>query len=228
MHDTFPSRPVRRGAGAASLVVAAALLLSACGGGDSASSNKADKVPGADTGTKTAAPSASASADGIERPDITLPKDVKNVFEGWQTGDPQQDAVLADSRRHINAIDAAVTEGTPQTKKFPAVDFYTKDAALLDAYQYIASFYKAGQSFSGTARYYNQHVKLQNTGAASVTYCADETTAYTKDRKTGKVEKGTPSSDDYILYNTQLKKNTKGVWQTVVITSDGGAKACQR
>jgi hypothetical protein len=225
MQRSYHLGHVRRTASAAALAATTVLLLSACR--SSTSSDGTDKIAGADAATQSASPTPSAKPDGIDRPKVVLPHDMKNVFEGWATGDPKKDAVLVDSRWHINSVDAAVTNKNAQTKDFPAVDFYTKDAALLDAYQYIASFYKAGESFYGTDRYYNQRVTLEGNDAASVTYCSDETKAYTKDRKTGKVEKGTPSPDDYIFYNTRLKKNAKGVWQTVVIASDAGAKACQ-
>ena len=46
-------------------------------------------------GKKRESPSPTASDDGIERPEIKLPKDVKNVFEGGGTGDAKKDAILA-------------------------------------------------------------------------------------------------------------------------------------
>ena len=147
MQRSYHLGHVRRTASAAALAATTVLLLSACR--SSTSSDGMDKIAGADAATQSASPTPSAKPDGIDRPKVVLPHDMKNVFEGWATGDPKKDAVLVDSRWHINSVDAAVTNKNAQTKDFPAVDFYTKDAALLDAYQYIASFYKAGESFTG-------------------------------------------------------------------------------
>ncbi|MFE2373930.1 hypothetical protein [Streptomyces sp. NPDC059398] len=226
MHDTTPSRLARRGAGAAAVAVAAALVLSACGGGHSSSSGKAgknDKIAGADTGA-TAAPSASASPDGIERPKVVLPKGVSNVFEGGKTGDPKQDAILADNARSLDAINAAIT--TDDKKLLPAVRFYNKGDALTSALSYIQGFYDDGRSYVGTARYYNRKVTPLKDGAVAVTYCQDATKTYPKNRKTGKVSHPAASSGDYTFFNERLEKNDKGVWQSANVISGEGGKKC--
>lgn len=224
MQHTSHSRSVRRGAGAASLAVAAALLLSACGGGDSSSSDKADKVAGADTGTKAAAPSASASGDGIKRPKVVLPKGVSNVFEGGKTGDPKQDAVLADNARNLDAINAAIT--TDAKKLTPALQFYNKGDALTAALAFIQGFYDDGRSYVGTTRYYNRKVTPLKGGAVALTYCQDATKTYPKDRKTGKVTHSPGSADDYAFFNERLEKNDKGIWQSTSVISGAGADKC--
>ncbi|WP_405944076.1 hypothetical protein [Streptomyces sp. NBC_00932] len=229
MQHTSHSRLMRRGAGAASLVVAAALLLSACGGGDSSSSDKADKsgkIAGADTGKDTASPAASDSApgDGIKRPKVVLPKGVSNVFEGGKTGDPKQDAILADNARSLDAINAAIT--TDAKKLLPAVQFYNKGDALASALSYIQGFYDDGTSYVGTARYYNRKVTPLKGGAVAVTYCQDGSKTYPKDRKTGKVTHPPASADDYTFFNERMEKNDKGVWQSAAVISDSGSKKC--
>ncbi|NDZ77596.1 hypothetical protein G3I19_03460 [Streptomyces sp. SID10853] len=224
MHDTFLSRPVGRGAGAAALVVAAALLLSACGGGDSASSDKAEKVPGADTGKQSASPSASNAGDGIKRPKVVLPKGVSDVFEGGKTGDPKKDAVLADNARNLDAINAAIT--TDAKKLTPALRFYNKDDALTSALSYIQGFYDDGRSYVGAARYYNRKVTPLKGGAVALTYCQDATKTYPKDRRTGKVTHPAASSGDYTFFNERLEKNDKGVWQSASVISGAGDQKC--
>ncbi|MFI1356778.1 hypothetical protein ACH4TV_24835 [Streptomyces sp. NPDC020898] len=96
---------------AAALAATAALLLTACGSGDDKSSNN-DEIAGADAGgsTPSASPSPSTS-DSIERPDITLSADAKDVFEAWKTGDTTEDAVLADAARAQTAMNNAILKG---------------------------------------------------------------------------------------------------------------------
>ncbi|MEJ1196819.1 MULTISPECIES: hypothetical protein [unclassified Streptomyces] len=80
---------------ATAFAATAALLLTACGGGDDKSQEN-DKIAGADTESSPAATSPSgAASDSADRPEITLPQGVKDVFEKWETGDAAKDAVLA-------------------------------------------------------------------------------------------------------------------------------------
>lgn len=214
---------------AAAMTAAAVLSLSACGGGDGDSKDKdTDKIAGAGQGDeKSDSPSPKASADGVDRPEIKLPKDVKNVFEGGGTGDAKKDAVLADNERRINAIDEAITV---DAKTHPALKFYSSGEALLTAADYIQSFRKESKSFVGTTRYYDRKVTFLKEGVAAVAYCQDGTKTYPKDLKTGKVDRSIPeSADDYGFYNTRLKKNAKGVWQTESVTYvEEATKKCMK
>ncbi|WP_395575316.1 hypothetical protein [Streptomyces sp. BK79] len=209
---------------AAALTAAVTLLLSGCGGSDGEDSGK-DGIAGADTGASaSASPSPSASEDDIDRPEIKLPSDVKNVFEGGETGDPVKDAVLADNERRVNSIDEAIVV---DAEKHPALEFYSKDEALMSAATYIKSFYDNDRSFTGETRYYDREVTLAKDGSATVTYCMDATGTYPKDRKTDKVDRSVKASpSDYVFYNTRLEKSTQGVWQTVSVSSTEAAKRC--
>ncbi|MFE6419120.1 hypothetical protein PS783_21260 [Streptomyces enissocaesilis] len=209
---------------AAALTAAVTLLLSGCGGSDSEDSGK-DEIAGADTGASaSASPSPSAIEDGIDRPEIKLPSDVKNVFEGGSTGDPVKDAVLADNERMINSIDEAITV---DAEEHPALKFYSKDNALIAAASYVQSFYEAGTTWTGSTRYYDREVTLSGENAATVTYCGDETKSYSKDRKTKEVKKTPGDADDYVSYSARVQKNTDGVWQTTNVVSERGAEKCQ-
>ncbi|MFC1257973.1 hypothetical protein ACIGKG_09795 [Streptomyces rochei] len=209
---------------AAALTAAVTLLLSGCGGSDSEDSGK-DEIAGADTGASaSASPAPSASADGVDRPEIKLPSDVKNVFEGGSTGDPVKDAVLADNERMINSIDEAITV---DAEEHPALKFYSKDNALIAAASYVQSFYEAGTTWTGSTRYYDREVTLSGENAATVTYCGDETKSYSKDRKTKEVKKTPGDADDYVSYSARVQKNADGVWQTTNVVSERGAEKCQ-
>lgn len=209
---------------ASALTAAAVLSLSACGGSDDGGSTANDKIEGAESGEKRESPSPTASDDGIERPEIKLPKDVKNVFEGGKTGDAEKDAILADNERRLESIDEAITV---DAKDHPALKFYSAGDALLSAADYIQGFYKNGNSFVGTTRYYDRKVTILKAGTAAVSYCMDATKTYPQDRKTDKVDRSIPSSaSDYAFYNSRVEKNSEGVWQTTLVTSTEGAKQC--
>ncbi|MEU1017747.1 hypothetical protein [Streptomyces sp. NPDC005898] len=207
---------------AAALAASAALLLSACGGSDDNKSN--DKIAGADTGSKKpASPSSSATADGVDRPEIKLPKDDKLLFE--ESDDAKEASVLNDNREFIRATDDAIIRGDPKSS---ALRFYAKSDALKVSVDWVQQFVDAGQTVSGTVRYYNREVTFLKDGTAGLTYCGDETKAYNKDRKTGKRSDGVSSSSDaYVFYNLHLEKDSKGVWQAEQMMSKRGAQQCR-
>ncbi|EFL32703.1 lipoprotein [Streptomyces viridochromogenes DSM 40736] len=208
----------------AALTASAALLLTACGsgGGDESSS---DKIAGADSAeTPSASASASASADGIDRPEIKLPSDMKNVFEDRQTGDPQKDAILADNERAISTVDQAMAYGD---MKKSGMAFYYTDSALTGVYYYAKDNIARKTAWAGTLRYFDRQVRVFDKTSAAVTYCADESNANVKDLKTDKVNVVETSPDSYVYYNTSVRKNSDGVWQIWKLDEDRGAKRCQ-
>ncbi|WP_232109985.1 hypothetical protein [Streptomyces buecherae] len=210
------------------LLVAASMTLTACGGDSDSGSDSKDKIKGAETSSTpppvTSTPSSTPMDDGIDRPEIKLPADVKNVFEDSKTGDPKKDAVLADSERGLNAIDEAITSGSTER---PALKFYVKDMALLSALEYIKSYYDAGVTFTGSTRYYNRKVTFLKDGSAVVNYCSDQTKSSSVNKKTGKVKKNEPGPGNVGYYTDTLTKNNLGVWQMTKAISTSGGEKCQ-
>jgi hypothetical protein len=207
---------------ATAFAATAALLLTACGGGDDKPEGN-DEIVGADTGGPSAtAPSATPSGSA-DRPEITLPKGVEDVFERWQTGDAAKDAVLADAARAQTAINHAITQGKTDT---PGLTFYYEGKALTTSVKWVQKWLDAGITYTGTTRYFNPKVELFDKKSAGVSFCADESKAYNKDRKTGKVDKSPATDDSYVLYNTRLEKNEQGVWRTTDGTSVRGSETC--
>ncbi|MFD5633739.1 hypothetical protein ACFWJM_06285 [Streptomyces sp. NPDC127077] len=201
-----------------------ALLLTACGGGDD-SPKANDKIAGADQGsTRSATPSASPSGNA-DRPDITLPGDVKDEFDGWKTGDATKDAVLADAGRAQTAMNDAIIKGTSDTS---GLAFYYKGKALTSSVKWVQKWLDAGISYTGTTRYYSPKVEIFDSKSAGVSFCADETKAFNKDRKTKKVDRTPAGNDAFVLYNTRLEKTAEGVWRTSDGTSVRGSKTCVR
>jgi hypothetical protein len=208
---------------AAALAATAALLLTACGSGDDNSKSN-DKIAGADTGdtATSTSPSAGASDPG-DRPKITFPKGVENKFENWKTGDPTEDTVLSDVAQTVNAVDDAILRGDTNSA---TLAYYRQGKALVSAQKWVQSWLDEDLTWTGVTRYFNPNVKVADSDSAAVVYCADESKAYNKDRKTDKVDKSPSGESPYVTYSTQLKKNSKGVWQTTEVLSKRGDKTC--
>jgi hypothetical protein len=210
---------------AAGMTAASLVLLTACGGGGG--DNGSDKIQTTQTSTPSATASASPAASAtpaVKRPVITLPADAKNVFEDQHTGDPTRDTVLVDEAQGVTSVYAAIAEGKAHT---PALEFYNSGKALGAAVDFIQGWVDKGETWTGTIRYFDRKVTMRSDGSAVVIYCSDESKAYIKNRKTGKVTYSAPSADGYVQYNERLVKSTQGVWQIDNVISDRGAKACQ-
>ncbi|EGJ75031.1 putative lipoprotein [Streptomyces sp. Tu6071] len=198
--------------------------LAACGSDDGG--GKDDKtVAGAEEKTTRPAPSPSASASAVKRPEIKLPKDISMTFEGGKTGDAAKDKALADSAERMRALNAVIAGTDPGGK---ALAVYTTGTATEASASWINQFKDAGLTITGQFRYYDRKATVNDDGTATVVFCADESKAYAKEEKTGKVRRTTPSDEDFIIYNTRLAKNDDGIWQTTQVISKAGVKQCVR
>jgi hypothetical protein len=202
----------------------AALLLAGCGGGGGGSKAN-DKIAGADSGSKTpASPRASASSSD-HRPKITLPSDLTLTFEDSNTGDAVKDAALADSAERMRAVDAAIAGTDP---KGEALAYYNTGKALEAALSWVAQFKKDHATVTGEVRYYDRKVTLDKSKTSAIlTFCADESKGFSKDKKTNKIARTPVTRNSYVLYNTRLDKNADRVWQTSQIISSRRAAQCQ-
>ncbi|MEW2807546.1 hypothetical protein AB0929_10575 [Streptomyces massasporeus] len=208
---------------AAALVAAAALLLTACGSGDGSSKSN-DKIEGADAGDAATPASPSAGTSGPnDRPKITVPEGVENKFEGWKTSDPAENAVLSDVTQTVNAVDDAILRGDTNSA---TLAYYRQGKALVSAQKWVRAWLDEDLTWTGATRYFNPKVKVADSDTAEVVYCADESKAYNKNRKTGTVDKSPSDESPYVTYSTQLKKNSKGIWQPTEVLSKRGDKTC--
>jgi hypothetical protein len=91
--------------------------------------------------------------------------------------------------------------------------------------QRIAEVKKAGQTITGTYRYYRIDAQASGSGMLAH-YCEDQSKAFGKDLKTGKVNRNTPSAKSYLYYTADLIKNSTGTWQVSQINWTKGAKEC--
>jgi hypothetical protein len=211
---------------AAAVTTCAVLLLAACGGSDA---KNPDKIPNVETGSPSTSASASASASptattSAGRPTITFPSYAKDVFEDQHTGNPVKDAVLADNEQFVRSVDDALFQGSTKTE---ALGFYSTGKGLENSITYVQGALAKGYMWTGTVRFFDRKVSLLGNGSASVVYCSDESKEFPEHRKTGKIDNVPTTADSYVLYNTDLKKNAAGVWQTDNILADRGSKQCQ-
>ncbi|WP_405686562.1 hypothetical protein OG204_21980 [Streptomyces sp. NBC_01387] len=211
---------------AAALATAAALLLTACGGSDDGKSKNSGKIAGADEGaTKAASPSASASAgDAAGRPKISLPSDISYTFDWPKTGNADKDAVLSDGEQALKAVDMAIVK---QDALDPAYRFYYEGEVAGSTQEYIAAYVKAKARITGTYRYYDAAVVISGKNRATLAFCQDQGKAFDLYLKTKKIDKTPVTKDSYVLYNTALHKNDKGVWVTTFLNSQRGSSKCQ-
>ncbi|MFE9410120.1 hypothetical protein ACFYN0_15175 [Streptomyces sp. NPDC006704] len=208
------------------LATAGALVLAGCGGG-AGEAKKATPSHDRPSAPAPATPpvSAPAPADATNRPKVTLPAGDELIFEPERVGDPVKDAVLADNAAYLRAIEEAIDHQDPASK---SVAYYSVGQNRIGDAQWIAGFAKDGTTVTGTTRLFDRQVTLGTDGTARLTYCGDETKGFTKDRRTGRVNVTPPDKDSYVSYVTQLRENTRGVWQTTRVTSVRGDAKCQR
>ncbi|MFE5599926.1 hypothetical protein ACFQ8O_12140 [Streptomyces coelicoflavus] len=211
---------------AATFTAAAALLLTACGGDDSSP----DDIEGAETGT--ASPSASASTPGtadVKRPDVSLPEDLKLVFDFEKPSDADAAAALGDAANYIRALNHAITE---QNVKDPAYGFYSAAGAARYAESQIQEYVDGGWTLTGEDRYYQAETSPVGEGKKAksilVTFCEDQSKAYGKEVKTGKVHRTEESLTSYQKFSLLMApQQNSPVWRAQQITVEGKATECR-
>lgn len=209
---------------AAAFTAATVLLLSACGGGDDGADDK-DKVTGASSGKASASASPSAGpSDSTQRPKITVPSDLTYDFQWPKTGDKDKDAVLNDAEQFIRARDMAIAEQDPLHK---AYRFYTDGETAASTQEYVQAWVDALSRGTGRDRFYAASATVHDDGTAALTYCEDQSRAFDKSIKTGKVNHTETTKNSYVFYATKLRKNNLGVWITTFINSQRGSAQCQ-
>lgn len=213
---------MRRRAAAACLIVAAALSVTGCSGDSSDTGN--DKIAGADSGeSDSASPSASASAEA-GAPTFDLPADIEVTVERQSTGDATKDAILRDTAYAAQARIEAFAKGDGQT-----VNMNRYFAAYARTYwvENAATFKRDGLTVTGDYRYFDFEVTdVANGKTAAVHYCEDQSKAYNKEIKTGKVQRTQPSDKDFVLYTLQAVQDSAGDWQVTQQSWKKGDAAC--
>lgn len=200
------------------LTTTAALLLTACGG---SGGGKTDDIKGADTGSKSPSASASASApSGVKRPVIALPSSFQLTFANWTSSDPVEQAVLDDAKEELRAGYAAIIADNPDSKD---VAFYDTEGVIQQTRSWIKSYTDKNVTVIGELPAFDPKVTLARTGkGASLSYCTDESKAYTKNRKTGKKQGNPAGTNPDVRYVVSLAKSPRGVWQNAGVHAQRG------
>jgi hypothetical protein len=210
---------------AATFAATAALTLTACGGGDDSSST--DDIKEADTGASSPSASASESADA-DRPDVSVPKDLKLVFDFDKPSDAKHAAALADAQNYIRALDHGIAEQDPND---PAYQFYSAAQAAQYAKSQIEAWVKGKWTVTGTDRYYDEEVTTLNDGkGVLVTFCRNQAKFYSKEIETGKILYTEENLESYQTFRLLMvpPSGSAEVWKTGNIEVIGKAKECQR
>ncbi|MEV8568643.1 hypothetical protein AB0436_24190 [Streptomyces sp. NPDC051322] len=206
---------------AAALAVSAGLLLTACGGGGDSSS---DKIKGADEGSSSPPAASASTSPDATRPKIEIPKSFQLDFQGWTSSDSDEQAVLNDGKEQVKAGYAAIIANDPEADYLA---FYDTDAGLSQDRNWIKTYTDKDLTVIGKAPVYDAKATLlgSNKTRAMLSYCMDESKAYSKNRKTGKTEGNPAGTDPEVFYTSTLQKSDKGVWQTVSVDSKRGGCA---
>ncbi|MGQ4376386.1 hypothetical protein ACN6K9_006713 [Streptomyces sp. SAS_267] len=200
---------------------AALLLLTACGGGGTEPKGH-DEIAGAG-GARSASPGVRATPP-TGRPEIELPSDLTYTFEWPKTGDEDKDAVLRDSEQSIRAVDLAIANQDALDKAYL---FYYEGEAAAQTQKFVEAYVNAKARTTGTYRYYAPAVKVNGADSASLVYCEDQSKAYDMYLKPKRIDKTAVTKNSYVLYNTQLHKNGKGVWVIEKLLSQRGSTKCR-
>lgn len=213
-----------------SLTAATALLLTGCGGGDDKDSGK-DKIAGADDGgaKKSASPSAAKEVRGIDRPKMTLPSDVRIVFDEADLSDADQAAAASDAHNFARAIRYGIVE---QDVNNAAYKFYSELKSPAQAYakDQIKQRVDKGLTISGEMRFSRTKVTpAENKKTSVVSFCSDSSKLFSKEVKTKKVHHTEPSISDYYSWQVLMtpSKNAKGLWRAQKVQVQDKAEECR-
>ncbi|MEV8016824.1 hypothetical protein AB0O76_10845 [Streptomyces sp. NPDC086554] len=214
----------------AALAATAALLLTACGSGDDGAKDN-DKIAGAEQGAekpkKSAEPSGAPAEDKPDGVDLTLPKDMKLVFDWEKPKDKNEAAAMGDAANFVRAIYHGVDK---RTAKNAAVTTYATGEGLHYAKVQIDSRVEDGWTATGTRRHYEATTRsTANGNSVEVAFCADSSKFYGKEVKTGKVQKTKPSISDFDHFKIIMVKfpTGKGLWQASKVFVEEKAEKCQ-
>jgi hypothetical protein len=204
---------------AAACTVAATLLLTACGGGDDSSSGD---IKGAETGASGPSASASASSDS-DRPDVSVPKDLKLVFDFDEPSDAKQAAALETATNYIRALKHGIVQQDPDD---PAYQYYSTGGAARYAKQQIQAWVDGGWTPTGTDKYFDAETANVGSTGVLVTFCRNQATSYSKKIKTGKIHYTKESLDSYQKFSI-LTRPLSGSWKAQQIEVQGRVEACK-
>ncbi|WP_431988020.1 hypothetical protein [Streptomyces parvulus] len=209
---------------AAAFTATATLLLTACGGGDESSP---EDIKGAGGGSPSASAPASGGAADVKRPDVSVPGDLKLVFDFEKPSDADEAAALGDAANFIRAMDHGIAQQDPND---PAYQFYSTGGAQKYAKSQIEAWVKDGWTVTGEDRYFNADIEPVGQGDSTlVTFCRNQAKFYSKKVKTGKVNYTDENLDSYQKFSLLMSPSeaSEAVWQARQIEVQGRVQECK-
>ncbi|MFH9588024.1 hypothetical protein ACH4LS_23180 [Streptomyces luteogriseus] len=131
----------------------------------------------------------------------------------------EQRQVLSFVTQTVNAVHDTTLRGDTNSA---ALAHYSQGKALMSAPKWIRAWLDEDLTWTECTRSFDPKVKVADSDTAAVVYCVDESKAYNKNRKFGTVDKSPSDENLYVTYSTQLKKISKGIWQTTEVLSKRG------
>ncbi|MEU9587279.1 hypothetical protein [Streptomyces werraensis] len=214
---------------AAAFAAATALLLTACGGGDDGSADS-DQIEGAGQRSEQPSKSAEPAAPEQEKPDgvdVSLPADMKLVFDWDKPKDKNEAAAMDDAANFFRAIYHGVDKRSAEDASVVA---YATGAGLHYAQTQVKAWIDGGWTATGTLRHYDATTRSAGNGSSvEVAFCADSGKFFGKEVKTGKVLTTEPSIEDFDYYKIIMVKvpTSDTLWQASKVFVETKAAKCQ-
>ncbi|MGA5127331.1 hypothetical protein ACPCAG_29035 [Streptomyces pseudogriseolus] len=217
---------------ATAFAAAATLLLTACGGGgDQSGDSDAIADSGTDKGakkpTKPTEPSGAPAENKLDGVDVSLPEEMNLVFDWDKPEDKNEAAAMDDAANYVRAIYHGIDERTTDDAALVA---YSKGQGLTYGRTQINARLEGGWTATGTRRHYKATTRSTPAGdAVEVAFCVDSTKFHSKEVKTGKVIKGTPSLTDFDHFDIIMVKAPTGesLWQASKVFVETKAEQCR-
>jgi hypothetical protein len=169
------------------------------------------------------AASAPATASATSTVTAQIPADYTVDIETNQTGDPNQDALLARTHDMLMAYEQAVSRNSPSDGLYQGL---TTSIALANLHSMINSVAQAGERPTGSVRFYRFSVKFTGK-AADVFFCQDTSkvvpVSFKTGQKTGAAATGTAA---FSWWDTAFEKDARGAWAIVYVSALEGRQSC--
>ncbi|KPI18764.1 hypothetical protein OK074_7847 [Actinobacteria bacterium OK074] len=160
---------------------------------------------------------------------MTLPSDVKLVFDLAKPSDAKEAAALGDAENFVRAIAYGIVK---QDAGDAAYKFYSVPLSNAQSYakDQIQQHIDNGYTITGTRRLTHGKVVMASNGTqASVSFCEDDSKFYGREVKTRKIHVTAPSANDYYYFEIVMTASTghKGLWTAEAIEVQGKATQCK-
>lgn len=209
------------------LAVSLVLPLAACGSDDSGQSG--GKIKGTGSGSAKSSPaqesaSPSESSDSSGAPHFDFPKDVKVKIDADKTGDPAKDQILRDHKYAMLTRQELLAKG----KRGENFGRYWTSQAGITYGKILHDYKKENLTVTGVDHFYDRKVESHTRKTAIVTFCEDQSKAFDKYQKTGKIKDRSTSAESFSAMRNVMTKSKYGDWQVSRRSGILGDPSCRK